>query len=275
MPRLPLEDTYVDVMRKALAGLALPLEEVARRAEVPPEDAQAVLDGRFNEVVARRMARHLRLHPDALCKLASGSWYPRTPVFPAGFAAFSSRHGEMNVNSYLIWDERSRQAAAFDTGGDCTEMLEVLQSLKASLRYLFLTHTHPDHVADLERLVSATGTEVWASELEPAPYPSGRTFKENAFFHIGPFGIKCLSTPGHSVGGTTYYVTGLSYPLAVVGDAIFSCSMGRGNISHRDAVDGVVKKILTLPASTVLACGHGPLSTVGQERKHNPFFIYR
>jgi glyoxylase-like metal-dependent hydrolase (beta-lactamase superfamily II) len=71
---------------------------------------------------------------------------------------------------------------------------------------------------------------------------------------------------------TTYYITGLSWPLAIVGDAIFASSMGGSAAHFADQYRNDVEKILTLPRDTVLACGHGPLTTVGQEKKHNPFF---
>jgi glyoxylase-like metal-dependent hydrolase (beta-lactamase superfamily II) len=97
-------------------------------------------------------------------------------------------------------------------------------------------------------------------------------FRENAHFHIGGLAIKTLSTWGHSPGQTTFYVTGLSYPLAVVGDSLFAGSIGGSTEHFADQHKNDVEKILRLPRNTVLACGHGPLTTVGQEKVHNPFF---
>jgi len=81
-----------------------------------------------------------------------------------------------------------------------------------------------------------------------------------------------LLTSGHSPGLTTYYITGLSWPLAVVGDAIFAGSMGGSITAFEEQLKNDREKILPLPRDTVLACGHGPLSTIGQEKQHNPFF---
>ena len=91
-------------------------------------------------------------------------------------------------------------------------------------------------------------------------------------FELGDVGIRTLSTWGHSEGGTTYVVTGLSRRLAIVGDSLFASSMGGGMVSYADAYRNNVEKILRLPEATVLACGHGPLTTVGEEKRHNPFF---
>ncbi|HEY1765735.1 MAG TPA: MBL fold metallo-hydrolase [Opitutaceae bacterium] len=272
MPRIPLEDTFTDVLAKAQRGSGLSDAELAKRAEVSAGDLGAVKGGKPIDAVLRRVARHLHLNPDALEELAHHKWYPEVPAFPHGFSAFNTPFGDMTVNSYLIWDGRERTAAAFDTGADSGAMLDLIAAEKLRVQAIFITHTHDDHVADLNRLAKETGADVWASEREPAEHPGAKTFKENAHFHFGRIAVKTLSTWGHSPGQTTFYVTGLSFPLAVVGDSLFSCSIGGSPTHFADQYRNDVEKILTLPRDTVLACGHGPLTTVGQEKRHNPFF---
>lgn len=273
MGRIPLEDNYDDVINKAQRGLGITDEQLAQRAEIALADLSALKTGRFNEAVARRVAPHLRLHRDSLVQLARKSWYPTQPLFSTGFAAFNTPMEDMTVNSYLIWDERSRLAACFDTGATCEPMLDIIQTERLHLRYIFLTHKHEDHVADLPRLAKETGAEVWSSALDPVDHAGGKAFAENAFFHIGPFAIKTLYTQGHALGGASYYITGLSLPLVIVGDSLFSCSMGGAPADvYYTALDNNKNKILSLPADTAIACGHGPLTTVAQERRNNPFF---
>ena len=81
-----------------------------------------------------------------------------------------------------------------------------------------------------------------------------------------------MTTSGHSVGGTTYVIEGLERPVAIVGDAMFAGSMGGGKISFQDALENNRTKILSLPGNTVLCPGHGPLTSVAEEKAHNPFF---
>jgi hydroxyacylglutathione hydrolase len=272
MPRIPIEDTFTDVIAKAQRGLGISDRELCELAEVSAEDLRAVKAGQLLDAVIRRVARHLRLGPNALEELAHRRWYPEVPVFPHGFAIFNAPFEDMTVNSYLVWDSRARAAAAFDTGPDAGDMLGLIRSEGLKLQMVFITHSHDDHVADLGRIVRETGAEVWASEREAGGLPGANVFKENAHFHIGGIAIKTLATWGHSPGQTSFYVTGLSYPLAIVGDSMFACSIG-GSASHfADQYRNDVEKILTLPRNTVLACGHGPLTTVSQERRHNPFF---
>lgn len=274
MARIPLEDSFTDIINKAQHGLKITDEDLAKRAEVSLADLAAIKSGQPLVPVLRRVARHLRLSADALEASAAKAWYPAQPNFPTGIAVFNTAFEDMTVNSYLVWDARSKLGAAFDTGANCEAMLDTIHTEHLTLRYIFLTHTHDDHVAALPRLAEATKAEVWASEREPAPIASGKTFKENVHFHVGPLSIKTLLTSGHSPGMTTYYITGLSWPLAVVGDAVFAGSMG-GSATHFDEQHRNNKeKILTLPRDTVLACGHGPLTTIGQEKQHNPFFAH-
>jgi hydroxyacylglutathione hydrolase len=272
MPRLMLEDNYTDVIGKAQRGLQITDEQLAGLAEVSRADLATTKAGRPIDAVIRRVARHLKLSPDALEDLAHDRWFPEQARYRRGFAMFSTEFEGMRVNSYLIWDPRERIAAVFDTGANCDELLDVVRAEKLQVHYIFLTHTHDDHVADLPKLAAATGAQVWASELEPSDLPGARTFKENAHFHVGEIAIKTLSTWGHSPGQTTFYVTGLGRPLAIVGDSLFAGSMGGSATHYLEQYRNDRQKIFSLPRDTVLACGHGPLTSVAQELIHNPFF---
>ena len=289
MPRIPLEDNYTDVLAKAQRGLKLADAQIAARAEVSLDDLAALKAGQFNEAVARRVARHLKLHPGALVLLAENKWYPKSPVFHSGFAAFNAPYGGMTVNSYIVWDHKLRHAAIFDPGASGDALMDFIAVEKLLLRHIFLTHAHEDHVADLEKVLAAhkansnpasrkpasPAPEVWISarELDGVPAGAGaKPFSDNAIFHIGGIALRSYPTSGHSPGGTTYYTDALSHPLAIVGDSLFAASMGGSMDAYEAAVKNNWRHVLSLPANTVLACGHGPLTTVAQEKKHNPFF---
>lgn len=272
MPRILLEDNFADVLGKAMRGHQLDEAALCAAAGLKPAELTALLRGEIREFPLRGVARALQLNGAALLSLARKEWYPEQPDFPRGFALFHTEHEGMGVNSYLIWDPRSRLAAAFDTGGDAGPMLDTIAAEKLTLRYIFLTHTHEDHIADLPRLARETGAAVWSSELEPVDHPGAQTFGENAHFHLGELAIKTLLTSGHSPGQTTYFVTGLSWPLAIVGDSLFAASVGGSRTHFAEQLRNNREKIFRLPADTVLACGHGPLTTLQQERRYNPFF---
>jgi glyoxylase-like metal-dependent hydrolase (beta-lactamase superfamily II) len=272
MPRIPLEDNFTDVLGKAQRGLHLSDADLIAKAGITAAELAALHHGEIRDHPLRAVARALQLNGAALLSLARKEWYPQQPVFPRGFAMFHTSYEGMGVNSYLVWDTRTRLAAAFDTGADAGPMLDTLAAEKLQLRSIFLTHTHVDHIADLPRLAAATKAEVWASDREPVNFPGARTFAENAHFHLGELAIKTLFTWGHSPGQTTFYVTGLSWPLAIVGDSLFAASVGGSREHYADQLRNNREKIFRLPADTVLACGHGPLTTLNQERRYNPFF---
>ena len=275
MPLIPLEDNFDDVINKSQRGLKISDEDLAQRAEVSAADLAAVKSGQINDAVIRRVARHLRLNPKALEALAHKRWYPEIPVFPRGFAIFNTPFHDMTVNSYLVWDPKTKEAAAFDTGSDSQAMIDVISSDRLRLKYIFLTHNHGDHVADLTSLASAHPTaEIWSHEKEPLDHDGARTFAEGVHFHVGSLAIKTLLTSGHSPGQTTFFVKGLSWPLAIIGDSLFASSIG-GSPSHfLEQVRNDREKIFTLPRDTVLAAGHGPLTTLAQEKQHNPVFAH-
>jgi glyoxylase-like metal-dependent hydrolase (beta-lactamase superfamily II) len=272
MARIPLEDSYTDILGKAQRGLHISDEDLARRAGVTVEELSTLKAGRLSVAVLRRVARHLRLGPDSLEVIALRTWYPAQPNFPNGFAIFNTPLEDMTVNSYLVWDSRTKRAAVFDTGANCDQMLDTIGAEGLSVDYVFLTHTHEDHIADLEKLARGTRAPIWSHENEPVSREGANTFRENAHFHIGSLSVKTLLTSGHSPGLTTFYITGLSWPVAMVGDSIFAGSMGGSDTYFEEQWRNNREKLLGLPRDTVIAPGHGPLSTLAQEKQHNPFF---
>lgn len=270
MVPLPLEDNAGDVISKTMRGADLGDTALGRLAGVSPEAVQAARKNQGDDPTLRAIAPHLRLGTTALLALAHGQWHPRPVVFPDGFSMVTTSFDDMTVNAYVVWDPATRHAAVFDTGATAEPLLAVLRQHNLQLDFIFLTHTHRDHIADLVSLIRATAAPVWASKREPIA--GGQSFDEGQVFELGELRLRTLSTWGHSPGGSSYVVTGLAHPLAIVGDSLFASSMGGGMESYPDAYRNNREKLLRLPAATVLACGHGPLTTVGEELAHNPFF---
>lgn len=263
---LPLEDCFNDVVCKAQFGLGLSDEALAAAAGLDVAVLTAVKQGQADKAALSRLAPALQLHGPSLIALAEGAWQP-DPVTLAGLETFTTTYGDMTVNAYLVYDPATREAAVFDTGASAAGIAARLSELGLNLRQLFLTHTHADHVADI---AGVGAPEVWVSEREP--HPGATTFVPGATWQLGSLRIESRLTWGHSKGGTTFVVQGLAQPLAIVGDAVFAGSMGGGKVSYADALATNRKEIFSLPDDTVIAPGHGPLTRVGEEKAHNPFF---
>jgi glyoxylase-like metal-dependent hydrolase (beta-lactamase superfamily II) len=267
---IPLEDNVGDIIGKAQRGLGISDSELAEKARVDPQTIRKMREGDFDELALSRVAPLLDLSERALCELAKGEWHPEKNEGCDGIAQFNTDYQGMAVNAYLAWDPASRAAAAFDTGADSNEMVRFANRHKLNVQLILLTHAHADHVADLPRLREETGADVFTPAREPVP--GAELIDEGKRFRLGKLEIDTRLTWGHSPGGMTYVVTGLARPIAIVGDSLFAGSMGGGNVSYHDALRNNLEKILTLPDETIICPGHGPMTTVGEEKQHNPFF---
>lgn len=266
---IPLEDSFADIIGKSQRGLGFSDAALAACAGIPEPALVGVKGGTFDRPVLLSLAPVLELNAEALVALGSGTYKP-ADIALDGLACFNTPFEDMTVNSYLVWDEATKEAAAFDTGADATPMLDFLAKRGLTLKSLLLTHTHGDHILELDRLVEKTGAPVFVGNREPA-LEGTEAFEAGRTFQIGSLSIGTRLTWGHAQGGITYVVHGLEKPLAIVGDAVFAGSMGGGAVSYADALRTNRAEILTLPDETILACGHGPLTTVGEQKISNPF----
>ncbi len=270
MKTIPLEDNFNDVIGKAQRGLGLSPEQLARQAGVSSAEIERVLGGAFEERIVRKVAPVLGLGPDALVELGEKSWYPQDPGEVAGLACFNSAYSDMTVNAYFVWDLKSDNGVCFDTGTDAAAIIRFASEREIRIQMVLLTHTHPDHIAALGELTKLTEAKAFVSKQEAMP--GAEAFELGHDFRVGSLVIGTRLTSGHSRGGVTYVVQGLPRRIAIVGDALFAGSMGGGMVSYQDALRNNCAHIMTLPDDTILCPGHGPLTTVGEEKQHNPFF---
>jgi glyoxylase-like metal-dependent hydrolase (beta-lactamase superfamily II) len=268
--RIPLEDTWFDVLCKARRGLGLSDGSLSELSGLTAQEVSGLMEGVFDGQKLTRLAAALQLDPSRLLLMARGGYHPGELSLPRGMAMFTTPWSDFEVHSYLAWDPVSREAVAFDTGSDASEMLSCLAEQDLSLKLVLLTHGHGDHVFDLDRLTEKTGAVVWIGDGEDVG--GVRTFRPGREFSVGSLRIETRSTWGHAKGGITYIIHGLPSPIAVVGDALFAGSMGGANVSYKACLETNRAGILSLPPDTILCPGHGPLTTVALERTNNPFF---
>jgi hydroxyacylglutathione hydrolase len=199
--------------------------------------------------------------------------------------------GEVETNAYLVVDEPTREAIIVDAPhGLGAEMVEKAKELGANVRYLVNTHGHWDHIADNAEVLRATGAKLWIHrddaklvrnprlmaafglffEIEPTE-PAG-FLEEGKELRLGSLRFEIFHCPGHCPGSIVLHQR--ETKLALVGDVIFAGSVGRTDLpggSWEQLLESIQTKILTLPDDVKLLPGHGPATTVGQERRTNPF----
>src|SRR5271170_1428813 len=271
---IPLEDTVTDIIGKAQRGLGLGDMELTDRIGIEISELEAVKQVRgvaFAEV--DKLAKALELGPRSLVAIAEGKYTPAVTLPKTGFFQANTPFGDgIHVNAYLVWDAETLLAAAFDTGADCTPLLEEISKRGLTLQDVYLTHTHVDHVVELDRLCEKAGGSIGVHVNEAEKLEGAVPFRPGVTFSLGRLSIETRDTSGHSAGGTTYHIHGLDRPLAIVGDALFAGSVGGIRSDYPAALRRIREHILSGQDNTVLAPGHGPLTTVLQEKKNNPFF---
>lgn len=269
-PKVPLEDLVEDILGKAMRGLGLSVQELSSQSGVPEGEIESALDGKIDPEVVSMLAPHLNLHGSSLVELGQGKWKP-DDVQIEGLAQLNTPYPGMTVNAYVVWSPDRKVALIFDTGSDASGILELIENLQLKVGAIFLTHTHRDHIMDLDRLTAALpGVPVHVGKGEPVAGAAG--VEDGERFDFGSLALEARLTSGHSAGGISYVVEGLERPVAIVGDALFAGSMGGGMVSWSDALANNRAKLFSLPDDTVICPGHGPMSSIGEEKAHNPCY---
>jgi len=274
-----LEDNFGDIIGKARFGIGLTRTDVAASARLST-DRVAALEGGMpptpEEVLA--LAAPLGLDGDKLADIALWNW---TPDAVQGKAVRRTVHridgriGDYPVNGYLLVDSRTREAALFDTATRPDRVSTALKKADATLVAICITHAHADHISGVEAVHAATGAPIYIHPNEQKNPPGRVPIVTGMTIPVGRFQIRPLMTPGHTPGGVSFLVDLGATAITFVGDALFAGSLGRAAspASYETLRMSVRRELLNLPGETVLFPGHGPATTVYQERRHNPFFL--
>ncbi len=198
-------------------------------------------------------------------------------------------------NMYILWDEASHEAVVIDPGmmreGEREMVTKFIDEHQLNVKHVLLTHLHVDHITGARWLAEKTGADVCGSALdnplgqelpdqvahfriniEVEPLTVDRNLSEGDTLQLGDEIIQVLHVPGHSPGGLAFYVPQSN--LLFSGDTIFNGSIGRTDLWGGDfaqLINSIREKILLLPDETVIASGHGPTTTVADEKRCNPF----
>jgi glyoxylase-like metal-dependent hydrolase (beta-lactamase superfamily II) len=192
--------------------------------------------------------------------------------------------GMYQANCYILMDKKSKEGIVVDPGEYADLILQELNKMNCKVKYILLTHGHVDHVSAVKKVRDALKAPVCINEKdEEAILKSLQLFgtpetcgaadikiKEGDSFKIGEKDIKCIETPGHSLGGMCFIVDDIIF----TGDTLFEGSIGRTDFyggNFEILINSIKEKILTLPEDTLVLPGHGMETTVGKEKISNPF----
>jgi glyoxylase-like metal-dependent hydrolase (beta-lactamase superfamily II) len=200
--------------------------------------------------------------------------------------------GPLGVNCFILGCALSSQGVVVDPGGDPDKIIAAITRLGLHISFVLNTHGHFDHVGGNRKILEFTGAEFLIHEgdvpylsraaevavkygvtTENSPQPD-RFLEDGMVLSFGNCRIDALHTPGHSPGGTCLYIA--EEGLVITGDTLFAEGVGRTDFpggSHDELIKSIRTKLLVLPDATRVYPGHGPETTIGHERRYNPYII--
>jgi len=197
--------------------------------------------------------------------------------------------GPLQTNCYLVGCEETRLGAVIDPGGDAADILAAAEQDRLTIQYVLLTHAHFDHIGAVAEVAQATrapvalhpddlpilrargGATMFGIFIRPSPDPS-LALSDGQVIEVGALRLQVLHTPGHTPGHVTFHEA--QARAAFDGDVLFQMGIGRTDFpgsSFQQLMDSIRNKLFTLPDDTTIYPGHGPATTIGDEKWSNPF----
>jgi glyoxylase-like metal-dependent hydrolase (beta-lactamase superfamily II) len=275
----PLEDELGDVLEKAMHRAGLNDESLAVRSDVRAGRILDAIDYRSDLTTPelRRLAEVLGLNEVGLCALGTGH-YPQPEIGALPFCVWPLHmpHGIGVANAYLVGECGSDRAVLFDTGTGIGALDSVWPDSIRRLDAVFLTHIEAEHSGALSEVITRFDVHT-AFVPAGAEIARGHPIGEGEEKIFGPLAITAYATPGHAAAHNCYLVRAPAVKtggmLLISGDLVFAGSAGGGYFSHTQLQTNLRRVLKAVPPSTVIAPGHGPLTTVANELRYNPFVI--
>jgi len=198
--------------------------------------------------------------------------------------------GPLGVNCFILGDKQSNEGVVVDPGADCDAILAAVARFGIKVKYIINTHGHFDHVGCNRKCQEKTAAELlihqgdlallsmasrsaqkYGLQVDDSPQPA-RYLSDGMRLEFGRRVIEVLHTPGHTEGGCSLFLA--NEKLVITGDTLFADSVGRTDLpggSHEQLIASIKAKLMTLPDDTTVWPGHGPSTTIGQERRMNPY----
>jgi len=198
--------------------------------------------------------------------------------------------GPLQCNCSILGDEQTHEAMVIDPGDQIDEILKILRDEKLTLKQIVITHAHIDHVGGAMKLKAATGAPIlmnqndyallkmldlqaaWVGMRSPGAVQIDETVGQGSLLRIGEVPANVIHTPGHTEGSICLYFP--QEKKLIAGDTLFAGSIGRTDLpggSMEKIMRSLHTQVLALPDETEVVPGHGPTTTIGEERETNPF----
>jgi hydroxyacylglutathione hydrolase len=182
--------------------------------------------------------------------------------------------GWLSTNCYVVGCEKTKEAVVIDPGlenqREAEKIFDFIKEKDLQIKYIINTHGHPDHITGNTIMKKATGAPVLIHESDASLVHADRKLRDGDVLHVGCLRLVVLHTPGHTKGGISL----LTNQAVFTGDTLFSGAVGRSDFpggSHKELIQSIRTKLLSLPNSFKVYPGHESPTTIGKERRSNPF----
>jgi glyoxylase-like metal-dependent hydrolase (beta-lactamase superfamily II) len=276
---VPLEDEVGDVLEKAMRRTGLTEEGLGERAGVLPGKIRDAINYRpeLNSSELCRLAKALGLNEIGLCALGCSHYpLPEMSALPFCVHPLHMTHGIGVANAYLVSGCGATRGILFDTGPSIEELEKVWPKSVRGVDAVFLTHVEREHAGGLCSVVERFGVSA-AYCPAGANAPCSSSIGEGETRTYSGFTVTAFSTPGHTSAHNCYFVQAsparTAPGLLLSGDLFFAGSIGGAHFCQKQLVTHLRRMLSSVPPNTVIAPGHGPMTTAENELRYNPFVV--
>tara|TARA_Y100000310_G_C20536710_1_gene741224 strand:- start:149 stop:964 length:816 start_codon:yes stop_codon:yes gene_type:complete len=268
---MQLEDEFGDIISKAWSGLGLTLDQVSDKTEIDPERLSNFENYSKNptEKEVNKLGTLLNLDIKSLLNISLNNYKPEKFDYTGTYNDLQIIPIEGSVGGYPVFSYllvNNGDCIIIDTAGSPELIIDSINSNDLKPKLILLTHSHSDHIGGVKKIKNEFNIQGHIFKSKLFSSDNLTSFEDNQIIDFNKNKIQVIHTPGHTQDSVTFHIDNFLF----VGDLIFAGSIGRPNWSYNQSLESTYK-VTSLPEKSHIFPGHGPKSTIIEEKNNNPF----